>query len=743
MFMNLKLLSILLFLSLQIIAYSQNIVIKAKNLESYCEKNLYKIVINIDISSEMKDYISFYLNTYSIKDILFKCMIDPIKKKIICISNLQKHKLPLKKDDTITLPYPFPEIEGISWDYNSFLLMIFRRTITINEDCGESVLKSNISKLNVNKWDLIIKINTISGGQCLLSDSKENYYSFNMNFNIIGGNLKNKLEESKNKKEELEIIFMQNITMPFVIGPLQSLVKNNILYKSHEYYKMAFCFSDEKINSNNYQKENGINFHCDIPISEQYIFNGPLKINTFSDNIYAKVSSDKGNDNIDYISLYFTTEKNPVLNTNSEIIDEQDNMEEDDDEDEDEFEENDKNSPNENEDREDEKIENNISPSQANLRRLEKSSTKKKKEYLLLDNRRNNFICPDKPIFEINNIKEGITYEPIPEKEDKYNIMLTGYLKNGYKVSNKKIIPLEYTNNEIKFNLSITNNLVEEISEKKKFIPCSLSSGTFFSETEKAVIKCIGNKNDQKVLENTYITINWASKQNKYLSDILIKWPKDLTIHSKTLYSYNIKALSIKKEDHVCFEDKYYFYINILGLKCEPEISFEFKMRYPDIFAKCKLYNSNTLKCYLDLRLKKIRKDSKIQLPQPGDYNISTVEGNYIKFSILHFSGDNNTNLDDEGITADETCGNNMFIGAIQDIGYSYGAAIAIIISILVVFSLAFLGIGFCVIFEIKHRNKKGKYFAHTEEKKDEKNNNNSTTMSPISGSGLPNIIPK
>ena len=113
------------------------------------------------------------------------------------------------------------------------------------------------------------------------------------------------------------------------------------------------------------------------------------------------------------------------------------------------------------------------------------------------------------------------------------------------------------------------------------------------------------------------------------------------------------------------------------------------------------------------------------------------------EYDISYLSCDNNTNFDDKGIMADETCGNNMFIGAIQDIGYGYGTAIAIIVSIIAIFSIAFLGIGFCVIFEITHRNRKGKYFAHTEEKKDEKTSNVSTSVSPIGGANPPNIVPK
>ena len=825
-------LRITIFLSLIININSINVKIGAKNIESYCEKNLYKIIIGItDLNNNLKDYTSFYLTTYTEANyLLFKCMIEPKKMQIICIANLQHHKLALKADDTITLPYPFPEVGGITWDYNSFLILIYRRTIRIKEECGESVLKSNISNLDTSKWDLIAKVNRIYGGECLLSDTIDNIYSFKMNLNIIGGNLKQKFDQQIVKKDNYNINFLQNITMPFLIGPLKSLIKSNYIY--HEYYKMAFCYPIDEINSTNYLNDEGIDFYCNIPISDQYIFNGPLKIKTFSDNIFAHTSSKIENDNIDIISLYFTIEKAPILNENNDFNVKDGEEEEDDDEDYEEEKEsidkeeeddenyeeekerndkeegknkkineteeqnkrNDKNYKKENNDdgnQEKEKLKyirnssskqssllkhsfsssssnlkkssyhsvkpssssssssiksssstlKNVSPSikssgrilsTLNLRGLEKTSNKKKKNYLLLDNRVTNFICPDKPIFEIVDSQKGIIYEPILQKEDKYNIILTGYLKNGYKILDDTIIPLEYTTKEINFNLSITNNLVEEISEKKKYIPCTLNSGTFFLEKETTKIKCIGDKNDQNNLENTDLTINWASKENKYLNNILIKWPKILNVHSKKVYSYKIKALSIKKTDHVCFDDKYIFYINIFDLKSEPQITFQFDMKMPSgTKSNCKLYTSNMLKCYIDLRLKRIKKESKIKLPQPGNYNITTTEGNYINFTILEFSNENETAFEDEGIFSEQACGNNMFIGAIQDIGYEYSSAIAIIVSILVIFFVAFLGIGYCIIYEINIRNKKGDYFAHTEEKK-VNTNNTSVTANPI-----------
>ena len=703
----------LILFSLLLTIDSQNVVIKGREITSQCEKNLYKIIINIETINPLTDYVNFYLDVSFTQNLLFKCIIDPIKKQIICIANLQQQKATLKNGDRIILPYPFPEVKGIIWDYRSFLFRIFRRTIVITEECGESVLKSNITKLHSSKWDLITKINKIYDGKCLLSSTTDNYFSFNMNFEIIGGNLKSLLEKSNKDNTKAEIHLMQNITMPFVVGVLQTLIKVNFMYQSHEYYKLAFCHPLEDITSANYLKEGGIDFHCDIPISDNYIFNGPMKVKTFSDNVYAKVTSATDEDKIDFISIYFSTEKNPVLNQNDEIIENGDD-----------------------DDSEDEivNINNQTQTSPQNLRSLQLDinvNPQKKKEVLLLDNRASSFICPDKPVFEITNLQKGIIFEPFPDRDDKYNIILTGYLKNGYKITNKKLTKLEYTPDEIKFNLSVTNNLIEETTEKKSNVTCYVSSGTMFLEKETSQIKCLGEKYQKQQMENTDITVNWASKENKYLNNIVIHWPKDLTVHSKKLYSYDIHALSIKKTDFDCYDNKYYFYVNILDLKSEPQISFDINMREPlYIKSNCKLYSSTLLKCFIDLNLKKIKKGTRIRLPFPGNYNISTLEGNYINFTVMNLTDGNSTDFADEGIIADETCGNNVVVGAIQNIGYNYASTIALIISFFVIFFGVLFLIMYCIVYEITHRNKKEGYFAHTEERKDP--TNISTSISPV-----------
>jgi hypothetical protein len=242
---------------------SQDPIIKAKGLESSCDINLYRIVINIGITNPLNEYKSFYLYIKHEDNLLFKCILDPKKSQIICITNLEQQKVFLKADDVLILPYPFPTIEGIIWDFPSFVTIIYRRVIRIQEECGTTVIKSNLNKVNPNKWDLLAKINKIYDGQCLLSNEQEdNYYSFMMNLNILGGNIFNTLSKTKNT----EIVTLQNITMPFAIGNLQTIGNNLNNYYLHEYYKTAFCYPLQELKSTNYQKEDGFDFKCNIPL---------------------------------------------------------------------------------------------------------------------------------------------------------------------------------------------------------------------------------------------------------------------------------------------------------------------------------------------------------------------------------------------------------------------------------------------------------------------------------------------
>ena len=80
----------------QINTQEQSVIIKAKNFESECDKNLFRFVIDVEMSDKLNEYKNFYLKTNDEHNLLFKCMLDPKKSQIICITNLEQQKKILK-----------------------------------------------------------------------------------------------------------------------------------------------------------------------------------------------------------------------------------------------------------------------------------------------------------------------------------------------------------------------------------------------------------------------------------------------------------------------------------------------------------------------------------------------------------------------------------------------------------------------------------------------------------------------
>ena len=155
----------------------------------------------------------------------------------------------------------------------------------------------------------------------------------------------------------------------------------------------------------------------------------------------------------------------------------------------------------------------------------------------------------------------------------------------------------------------------------------------------------------------------------------------------------------MKKKNYGCFENKFFFYLYIYDLKSQPKISFNLPLVYPkNTEAVCKLYNSVTLKCVIDLRLKKISKGSKIILPNNIREYLLNKEQNIVLYYV-----DNTTSSSelDFMLPVEENCGDFMLVGALKDVGYSYLQVVFIIIGCFVGFLLCVFGIAFCVIYEI------------------------------------------
>ena len=66
----LRIISIIYFISLFINIKSEDIIVRARDINSTCEKNLFKIIIEVDFSKIPDEYYSFYLQIKYSKDFL-------------------------------------------------------------------------------------------------------------------------------------------------------------------------------------------------------------------------------------------------------------------------------------------------------------------------------------------------------------------------------------------------------------------------------------------------------------------------------------------------------------------------------------------------------------------------------------------------------------------------------------------------------------------------------------------------
>ena len=66
----------------------------------------------------------------------FKCAINGPNSKLVCFHSFSNHVWSLSDNTRVELPYAFPNIEGIRWDYDSFLTYIYRYLCRTEGNCG-------------------------------------------------------------------------------------------------------------------------------------------------------------------------------------------------------------------------------------------------------------------------------------------------------------------------------------------------------------------------------------------------------------------------------------------------------------------------------------------------------------------------------------------------------------------------------------------------------------------------------
>jgi hypothetical protein len=714
------------FISLLLVIKSQQIVTvfpNDNNVTEYCDNYVYNFEFKVSFSQNFDKVIPFEMTVPLPNRMSFKCVLDGPNKKISCFHSFFNYVWSLTENSRVELPYSFPNIDGIRWDYDSFLRKIYRYLWRTQKDCGFlfSLEEDEDTEVQTPKPvirnEIVGNVEEILDGEC---HSSKYDYSFNMKMKLKEGIIVEELKNAKNSNKTMTISFLHNIYVPILLGEKNQ--KGATTFRKDYEYKYALCQYEPGITQENFDQKEGLFFDCHMPISKYVRFRGPLQIKPFSDYAYITKTDKDGKVTTKRIGIDFNipssskieddddeenekkptpvrltssikpkiekkddTKRKPILEAAPFQLIEEKNMI------------------------------NEVTKTNNNLRNLEDNikSTIKEPNFLILDSDLSVFICPDKPILSIKNYDDGITFGGINTSGSKYLFLLYGYLSNGYDFSNDTLTLLDMTKDEIKFYLKITDNL-EPPDYKKKSVKCTIPSGTSINKNVLVEVRCIGSR-AKLGNNNTDLLLNWNLEENNAFQNIIVRWPYDLT-KKKHIFFYDINGLSVKKEDYGCFENKFYFYLYVYDLKAEPKISFNIPLIYPaNTEAVCRLYNSVTFKCVIDLRLKRLSKGGRVILP----YNMTKYLANKQQNIVLYKVSSNNSLSSpiDFILTVPEDCGDFMLIGALKDIGYTYLQVIIIIICIAAGIALIVFGITFCVIYEITHRNRKGGFYRYTEEK--------------------------
>ena len=598
-----------------------------------CEKNIYTISIDVIFSEKPKQEIfPFTLNLGAPDDLNFKCILDYSKSQINCLRAFSGKDDFITSDMYLQFPYPFPELEDIEWDYETFLQKIYRKVWQVGNDCGNMNI-FNKTDSNYKKFDLEGIATTLENGNCKpasVSDDSKSKYTFDINISF----------KSSGIISDSDIEFIQDIWIPLL--PKDENKNKNKLKAYQRPFSFAFCKANNNINKNSFSR---FILNCELPIEQNNIFNGLIKVSSFYDEVYIKQ-----NNKTNIISLYISL--------------------------------NDQN-----------------------------------KEYITLSDKDQGIICPNQPLFKIEN-KDSISMGLFYKETNKYTFFIRGTLSNGYYVfKNGTTVELNATYKDINFNLKVEDNLLDS-DENEVITNCVLPEGSPYLLNNEAVIKCQGQK-DKKAepSNNVDITLNWNLQVNNNFKNIMISWPKNYDeINKKNIYSYQLNGLSIRQSNFGCHNNKFDFYVYIYKLNREPKINFNLPLTFPkNNFANCELFDTTALKCSLNLKHKKLVKGDQVMLPIRGTENeIFTSEGNRILFHMNNFTKINNDH--DFYVKLEEECGDYLVVGTLKDMGMSHHSSVVTYILIIVIIAVIIVGFILYFIWKIRNRIKRGVKLTTAEE---------------------------
>jgi len=619
---------------------NSTVLIKAGNNVNYmCKKNIYYLSIDVVFSEKPKQEIyPFVLNLAAPENLNFKCMLDYSKSQINCFRAFSDEADFITNNTYLQFPYPFPELEDIEWDYETFLQKIYRKVWLSGSNCGNENI-FNKSEPNYKEFDLEGSITSLENGFCQpssLSNETMSKYIFDMNIAFK--------ENEMIKNSNIE--FMQEIWVPLL--PQDEKGKNKL--KTYQRpFSFAICKTNNIINKDNFSK---FVLNCQVPIETNNIFNGVIKISSFYDELYIRQGKKTSK-----ISLYINLNKD----------------------------------------------ENELPP----------------KNYLSLSDKDQGIICPNQPLFKIDS-KESISMGLYYSENSKYTFFIKGTLSNGYYVfKNGTTVELNETYRDINFNLKVEDNLLDS-DENEIFVSCTLPIGSPFKLRNRAVIKCIGKKDNKAEQNNNVdITLNWNFKINNNFNNIMISWPRSYDeSNKKNIYAYQLTGLSIRQSNYACHSNNFDFYVYIYNLYREPKLSFNLPLTLPkNSYANCELFDPTALKCSLNLKHKKLIKGDQVMLPVRGSENeIFTSEGNRIIFTMNNFSKINNDH--DFYVKLEEECGDYLVVGTLKDMGMSHKSSILLYIFIIIIAAIIIVGFVLYFIWKIRNKIKRGEKLTTSEENK-------------------------
>ena len=219
-----------------------------------------------------------------------KCLLNSAGNKLTCSRTLsdENDELP----SMLQLPYPFPTIEEIQWDYETFLTYIYRQVYTTDPNCEEED--------TVLDWGANGKIGYLENGNCQPAKTVESnihHYYFDMFINLSSGSIINNLGGGS-------VELLQEIWVPLLTNSEVKKDKENPTYERN--FPFAYCSANNKITKANVAN---IKLNCDVPIQYYSEFKGTVKIKPFFDVLFVKLN----NGEIKSISIHVSTSQDAIM----------------------------------------------------------------------------------------------------------------------------------------------------------------------------------------------------------------------------------------------------------------------------------------------------------------------------------------------------------------------------------------------------------------------------------------------